>query len=260
MANTDCKVLKDYGVIAKHDDLTLELKYISWYGNPPKYDLRSYKNGTPLKGMVFTHDEITTLSGILDEYLKNAKEELQDIPKQVESGKKRGRPAKAKAESVIPEHIQAKLDALKVAPKKTEEKSNVIQFPKERPEIKKVVTNGNATYEDCVKKLGKDKAIFKDDDSQYVIDGLLELCKVDGDFRNNVMREGKDFSGVMLYMAKMCKAGYGYLAPDKQSGWVSRDLGLSMAIDYFNMPDEPKPEPIKTETKTKTRGRKKKGA
>ena len=102
------------------------------------------------------------------------------------------------------------------------------------------------------------KAIYKDADSQYVLDGVLELCKVDKDFRNNVMREDKDYEGALDYMADMCQKGYGY-KKGSNYGFLDRDAGLGFTIDYFNLKPEPKPEPKKTETATpKKRGRKKK--
>lgn len=247
----ECKILKDFGTVANHNGVELKLRKIKWGKNTPVYDLRAWQKDYAKGGLTLSAYDVKQLRELIAS-LNLGKSVTPEVTTQ-----KRGRPAKAKElvkTDVIPKDIQAKLDALKVAPKK----ENIIEFPKPLPEIKKVVTKGNATYADCVKKLGKDKAVFVDDDSQYVIDGLLELCKVDADFCNNVMREGKDFSGALNYMADMCRKGYGYKA--KNWGFVDKNLGLSMAIDYFNSEDAPKTEIVKTETKAKTKGRKKKGA
>lgn len=145
--------------------------------------------------------------------------------------KRRGRPKKNETNPVNKSNEQEK---------EPEEKksTNIIQFPKQKPEIEKLVTEGNATYEDCEEKLNKEKEIFVDSDSQYVIDGLLELCKVDADFRNNVMLEDKNYQGALQYMMKMAQQGYAYKIANGYS--MDRDMGLGFSIDYFNSKPEPK--------------------
>lgn len=53
------------------------------------------------------------------------------------------------------------------------------------------------TIEECIEKINKEKEIFKDSDSTFVLDGILEMCKVNPNFRNNFMREEKTFSGAL---------------------------------------------------------------
>ena len=226
--------------------------------NDDEYALSIENNGRTYVRPFATKDEMDKLMRVLD-VAKDNLLEYDDTPKVDESKKKRGRPAKT--ESIIPADIQAKLDALKVAPKKTEEKpKNVIEFPKPKEEIEKLVTEGHATYAECITKIEGYKAIYKDADSQYVLDGILELCKVDKNFRNNVMREDKDFEGAFDYMADMCQKGYAYRKGNNYA-FIDRDTGLGFAIDYFNLKPEPKPEVKESATNTATpkkRGRKKK--
>lgn len=169
--------------------------------------------------------------------------EYDDTSKAEEPKKKRGRPKKT-AEANVKDNVVEKEQP------KEEKKSNIIQFPMPKPEIEKFVTEGNTTYEECEDKINKEKAIFVDPDSQYVLDGLLELCKVDGDFRNNFIREDKNFEGVLGYMGDMCQQGYGYRKGNY--GFMDRDMGLGFAIDYYNL----KPEEKKV-VEPKKRGRKK---
>lgn len=126
--------------------------------------------------------------------------------------------------------------------------AKVIQFPTEdkRPRVIKLTTEGNATYEECVAKLDSEASMFKDADSQYVIEGLKELCKVDGDFRNNLMREDKTYGGFMEYMFKAARDGY--CVNYGNVGWIDRDTGLGLAIDYYNN-DEEKQKAIEEEKK-----------
>lgn len=164
--------------------------------------------------------------------------------------KRRGRPGK---KSVSVTDVQTEDKAKEEKPK------NIIQFPKKKPDVEKIVTDGHATYEDCETKLGEYKKVYVDDDSQYVLNGLLELCLVDQAFRNNVMREDKDWDGVMSYMAKMCRDGYGY-KKGTQFGYVSADMGLGFAIDYFNTKNEPKAETKVLNTNPKSNPKKKEKA
>lgn len=126
--------------------------------------------------------------------------------------------------------------------------AKVIQFPTEdkRPKVVKLITNGSHTYEECEAKLDSEASMFKDADSQYVIEGLKELCKVDGDFRNNLMREDKTYGGFMEYMFKAARNGY--CVNYGNVGWIDRDTGLGLAIDYYNN-DEEKQKAIEEEKK-----------
>ena len=235
MANIDYKVIKDYGTVADHDGLQLKLQMISWSGHPAKLDLRCWRNGYAMGGITMNKDEIKTLGDLIDGLNIKPKAKVD----------------KNKTTTIV-----------KVEDKEEEKKDNIIKFPKPKPDIEKMVTDGSSTYEECEEKLGEYKKVFADADSQYVIDGLLELCKVDADFRNNVMREDKTFGGAFDYMAKMCKEGYGYMSGKGDYGIMDRDTGLGFTIDYFNLKPESKPEPkVKVETKKqepKKRGRKRK--
>jgi len=121
---------------------------------------------------------------------------------------------------------------------KVEEKPKIVEFPSEdkKPKIIKLVTEGDRTYGECVVKLQKEAEQFKDSDSEYVIAGLIELCKVDPDFRNNLMREDKSYGGFMEYMFKAAQNGY--CVKYGNVGWLDRDTALGLAIDYYNHDSE----------------------
>ena len=248
MASIDYKVLKEYGTIAKHGDVSLKLKLIAWNGHTAKYDLRAWKGSFACGGMTFSKDELRTLGKLIDNYSKNVTSDKVPVVEKTRST------IKVSSEPIIKKSSAKKVES---ETKKTETKkpevekpNNVIQFPKPKPEIERMITEGDATYEDCQKKIAKELMVYKDNDSKYVLEGILELCKVDADFRNNVMREDKDFAGAMEYMGKMCREGYGYKKGNM--GWVDRDMGLGFTIDYFNLKPEPKPEIKTTSTTTVT--------
>ena len=256
MADISYKVLKDYGTIADHNGLQLKLQLISWNGKPAKLDLRAWRNGYAMGGIAMTKDELETLGIYINE--QNLRKPVADMPKLTVSTpiaveqpkKKRGRPAKNEPTKKV-DVVETKKE------EKKETKKNVIEFPKAKPPIEKMVTDGRATYAECIEKIEGFKKIYVDSDSQYVLDGILELCKVDKDFRNNVMRADKDFEGALDYMADMCKKGYGY--KKSNYGFVNRDAGLGFTIDYFNLdPKSLKPAIPQTTTATPKTSSKKK--
>lgn len=116
-------------------------------------------------------------------------------------------------------------------------KDNIVIFPKARPEVKVAITEGSATYEECKAKLEAERKVFCDSDSQFVIDGLLKMCEVNPNFRNNVMREGKSYQGAFMYFMEMAKKGYAL----QYNGvtYLDNNIALGFAMDYFNEADVP---------------------
>ena len=219
--------------------------------NGDEYALSIVNNGRLYVRPFATKSEMDKLMQILEVARDNLLEyDDKACASSSNVSKKRGRPGK-KSVSVTDVQTEDKT--------KEEKPKNIIQFPKKKPDVEKIVTDGHATYEDCETKLGEYKKIYVDDDSQYVLNGLLELCLVDQAFRNNVMREDKNWDGVMSYMAKMCRDGYGY-KKGTQFGYVSADMGLGFAIDYFNTKNEPKAETKVLNTNPKSDPKKKEKA
>lgn len=158
---------------------------------------------------------------------------------------------KSKALGGIHKTPPKKEEPKKTTTKKTKQPTaKVYQFPTEdkRPKIVKLETKGNCTYEECEEKLLKEMETFNDYNCQYVIKGLLELCKVDANFRNNVMIEEKTFGGFLEYMEKAARNGYAVTYG--HVSWVGLDMSLCLAIDYYNAAPEKKDEPKKGKGKT----------
>ena len=110
----------------------------------------------------------------------------------------------------------------------------VIQFPTKEPEFEKLEpTHEGHTYEECEAKLNKEREIFKESDSQFVIDGLLEKCKVDADFRDNVMREDKTYAGAFEYFFNLAKQGFA-IKVNNNMAYLDNEMALEYSINYFN--------------------------
>jgi len=298
----DYKVIKDYGLVAKHGDLELKFQLVSWYGNKPKYDLRPWNKDYGMKGMVFEEETVKKLRDLLKDFRKNHPVEtviVKDIVKSLTSlpaadvnyQTSLREATKADLEAAILQMIdkpgnktrisacRKALDRLtqKVTPttnvkpveEKPKAKAKIVEFPKDKPSIVELAkSNGHATFEECKAKLDKEREMFKDADSQYVIDGILELAVVDQNFRNNIMRPDKSYAKAFEYFAEQARNGY--CVKYGNVSYLDNNLALGLAIDYFNADEEamkPKSNPKKIDTNPKKidinpkkRGRKRKGA
>ena len=250
------KIVKDFGIISSNGTLDLRLRLMSWGGNEPRYDIRAWNKDKDLKGLSFTEEEFMDLLAMAREIVAELPEEKQEIPK--EAPKKRGRKPKAVVQPVDNDDEEEEEDGAENAPTT---QTNVVQFPGEKPKIIELPkTNGKATVLECREKLNKEREIYKDGDSQYVIDKLLELCDKSQDFRNNVMRDDKSYADGFKYMFEQVRNGYCLKVSDGVQ-YLDNDLAFALFVDYFNMDkaamDE---EKAKSQPPKKTKGRKKKGA
>ena len=271
-----CKVLKDYGTVAEKGSKALKLQTITNINKQKRLALVSYKDGmsvnitditieakklkellegyldykTPVREVKANRDIIRSLTTLpsgdvnYQTTLRDAtKEDLEEAVKQMQTGGrnatrikaceadlKRRNGANSKPQKTSNNTIQ------KVEEKKREAK--VIPFPTEdkKPNIITLKTEGKHTYGECVAKMLKETKELQDADNQYVITGLLELLKVDGDFRNNFMREDKSYDGFHGYMFEAVMNGY--CGSRDGVAWLDKDSALGLAIDYYNADSE----------------------
>ncbi len=59
------EIIRDVATINDNGIESLELKYIKWGNNTPKYDLRKWKDETPLKGVTLSDEEAKILCEVL---------------------------------------------------------------------------------------------------------------------------------------------------------------------------------------------------
>lgn len=284
------KVIKDYGVVASHGSKELKLQTIT-VDKEKRLALVSYKDGMSFKTTDITV-EAKELKRLLEDYLGYKKESEDDkavctliglpatdinyqsalsnanekvLSKAIKLMEKNGGNNKTRIKAC--ENALKKLDeenhkisqfpANKTTTAKANEngqKAKVYQFPNKKPDIIKLDKgSATATYEDCEHKLKEEAKVFVDSDSQYVIEGILELCKVDADFRSNVMREDKTYGGFMEFMFKAAKDGY--CIRYGNVGWLDRDLGLELAIDYYNADTEKMEEERKAKAEAESKAK-----
>lgn len=268
------KVIKEYGKITsqKNKDVELRVQLIAWDDNPPAYDIRSWRNDYAMKGVVLSGEGINNLKKLLadmkptqnvadkeDDVVKvlttlpatdcNYKNALKDATQEqietaIEEMKKGGRnKSRIKACEDRLSGIRASKLAEKYSTKAKGDKSNkkdtkkVVKFPTEKPKIVPLPPSEEKhDYTECCEKLNKEREMFKDADSQFVIDGLLKHCKEDANFRANIMRKDKSYAGAFEYFAG--KAKQGYCVRYGNVSYLDNTLALDLAIDYFNMESE----------------------
>ena len=297
MASKDYKIIKDYGLVAKRGEIELKFQLISWYGNKPKYDLRPWNGDYGMKGMVFEEESIMNLQQILHAFreahpvvdddnpvevkVKDIVASLTSLPATDVNYQTSLREATAED---LQEAIRLMVDkpgnktrisyCMKALNKLTkskpepkvksasqpveEKKAKIIMFPVDKPTIVELAeTNEHHSLDECKAKLDKEREIFKDSDSQYVIDGLLEMAAVNQNFRNNIMRPDKSYTGAFEYFAEQARNGY--CVKYGNVSYLDNNLALGLAIDYFNADEEamkPKSNPKISDTKPKKRRRK----
>ena len=158
-------------------------------------------------------------------------DEVKEEPKKKTTPKK-AEPKKAETKK---SEVKPKTEQKEEKPK-IQKSNNIIELAKARPDIKvRMDLSESHTIEECIEKINKEKEIFKDSDSTFVLDGILEMCKVNPNFRNNFMREEKTFTGAFQYFMDLARKGYAHKF--NNVAYMDNNLALGFAMDYYNMVD-----------------------
>ena len=280
-----CDVKKCFGRIASQNgsDIELRIQLISWDGNEPKYDIRPWRGDYAMKGVILGADGMKSLKALLrnldlkksasnEKPAPDNKEEIVERVLALSSLPVSDTNFKTALNEASREEIEAailvmeksggrhktRIKACKeklatgvgvVDKKKKDDK--IIKFPTEKPKIVPLpASNEKHDYNEVCEKLNKEREIFKDFDSQYVIDGLLKAAKDDANLRANIMREDKSYTGAFEYFAN--KAREGYCVKYGNVSYLDNDMALELAIDYFNMESEVKKDDANKKKKSGT--------
>lgn len=206
-----------------------------------------YKTPEKVKEVVnYNKDNVhalTTLPALDGNYkgalAKSSDEDIEEAVKQMQKGgahATRIKVCQAELKRRNKANTKPQTVSEKATPKaeKKKEEAKIIPFPTEdkKPQIIPLKTEGESTYGECAAKLLMETKELQDADNRYVITGLLELLKIDGDFRNNFMRKEKSYAGFEEYMFDAVQKGY--CGRKGNMAWLDKDSALGLAIDYFN--------------------------
>lgn len=147
-------------------------------------------------------------------------------------------------------------DVLSGIPKPTEEE---IKAAEKEPVV--------YTVEDVKKKLEEELKIYKDGDSKYVVDKLIELCNTDAVLLNAIMLPHKSYDKAFQYFYEKSR-NVGYKMPHGNMVYLDNDKAVKLSVEYFKRNDsaavnkkvhKEKANPLKKEAKkTKTKPEEKK--
>lgn len=107
------------------------------------------------------------------------------------------------------------------------------------------------TIDDVKKKLVAELEIYRDGDSKYVVEKLIELCGSDSELLAAIMLPHKSYDKAFQYFYE-CSRTIGYKMPHGNMVYLDNDRAVRLSVDYFKRDDEKaeKKEPLKTKQQT----------
>lgn len=113
------------------------------------------------------------------------------------------------------------------------------------------------TVEDVRKKLEAELKIYRDGDSKYVVEKLIEQCETDKELLNAIMLPHKSYDKAFQYFYQKSRT-VGYKMPHGNMVYLDNDSAVKLSIEYFKRDDAaeakkkpPKKNPVSTKNKGK---------
>ncbi len=105
------------------------------------------------------------------------------------------------------------------------------------------------TVDDVRKKLVAELKIYRDGDSKYVVEKLIEKCETDKDLLKAIMLPHKSYDKAFQYFYKKSRT-VGYKMPHGNMVYLDNDSALKLSVEYFKRDDaaEDKKNPPKKAT------------
>lgn len=93
------------------------------------------------------------------------------------------------------------------------------------------------TIEDVRKKLEAELEMYRDGDSKYVVEKLIECCEKDKDLLNAIMLPHKSYDKAFQYFFE-CSRTVGYKMPHGNMVYLDNDKAVNLSIEYFKKDDK----------------------
>lgn len=97
------------------------------------------------------------------------------------------------------------------------------------------------TIEDVRKKLEAELQIYRDGDSKYVVEKLIECCETDKELLTAIMLPHKSYDKAFEYFYK-CSRNVGYQMPHGNMVYLDNDKAVELSIAYFKQDDKAEEE------------------
>lgn len=116
----------------------------------------------------------------------------------------------------------------------------------------KVEITPEYTVEDVRKKLEAELEIYRDGDSKYVVEKLIERCEKDKGLLNAIMLPHKSYDKAFQYFYERSRT-VGYKMPHGNMVYLDNDKAVELSVEYFKKDDkaEKKAAPPKENPKQK---------
>lgn len=98
------------------------------------------------------------------------------------------------------------------------------------------------TIDDVRKKLEAELKIYKDGDSKYVVEHLIELCKTDKKLLEAIMLPHKSYDKAFQYFFERSRT-VGYTMPRGNMVYLDNDKAVALSVEYFKKDEKAKPTP-----------------
>lgn len=92
------------------------------------------------------------------------------------------------------------------------------------------------TLEDVKEKLEAELKIYRDGDSKYVIEKLIECCQTDKELINCIMLPHKSYDKAFQYFYERSRT-IGYRMPHGSMVYLDNDIAVKLSIEYFKKDD-----------------------
>lgn len=92
------------------------------------------------------------------------------------------------------------------------------------------------TLEDVRKKLEAELQIYRDGDSKYVVEKLLELCATDNELLNAIMLPHKTYDKAFRYFYDRSRT-VGYQMPHGGVVYLDNNKAVELSVEYFKKDD-----------------------
>lgn len=92
------------------------------------------------------------------------------------------------------------------------------------------------TIDDVKKKLEAELKIYRDGDSKYTVEKLIELCKTDKELLNGIMLPHKSYDKAFQYFFEKSRT-VGYKMPTGNMVYLDNDTAVKLSVEYFKRDD-----------------------
>lgn len=98
------------------------------------------------------------------------------------------------------------------------------------------VPSADYTIEDVRKKLEAELKLYRDGDSKYVVEKLIEQCETDKELLKAIMLPHKSYDKAFQYFYQKSRT-VGYKMPQGNMVYLDNDAAVKLSVEYFKLDD-----------------------